>query len=566
MKRLLSVLLTMSLLLSLAPAVLAAEGDAGDEYDIGYTDGYNDGYTDGYGDAWNDFYGGEDGGAWYEPGVTFTDVPAGAWYEEALSACYDLDLVSGTTDTAFSPDGQVTLAEAITFAARARDSYDYDFGQGFEETDPWYQTYVDYAQEKGIIAQGQFTDMGAAATRRDVAVIMASALPDTEDLGPGYTLENYERISGAADGVISDVPMTDPGAAAVYKLYRAGILTGGEDGSFRPGDPITRAEVVAILDRLVNEYSRVPFFMTKDGTFDIYVGGLGFNVPEGAEVTGWDGDYTVYIPGEDGQSVSIISLAAIPTYLEREQYEACRDLILDLAVSALEKALAGEDAAAEVKSSFTDSAVGGLPSTHVEISVPVPEESALPIEGEILYNPTNRNVVLAFSTYDTETENGGAAAAETFKAILNTLTADPDNVGEPVNPELAVFMDKLAKFLPAYLEFLPRFQETLKAELPDLYAELEDYGKQIVGLITGAAGLDTSSLTEADGIYIVGRIVGILGGIPGAKDALLEMIDSLFTAYELEQPAEDLAGLMEGLEASLQGRLPHIGGALREDR
>lgn len=564
MKRLLSVLLTMALLLSLAPAVLAAEGDAGDEYDIGYTDGYNDGYTDGYDDA-RYFYGGEDGGAWYQPGVTFTDVPEGAWYEEALGACYDLGLVSGTTDTAFSPDGQVTLAEAITFAARARDSYDYDFGQGFEDTDPWYQTYVDYALEKGILTQGQFADMGAAATRRDVAVIMASALPDTEDLG-GYIQENYERISGAADGVIPDVPMTDPGAAAVYKLYRAGILTGGDDGTFRPGDPITRAEVVSILDRLVNEYSRVPFFLTKDGTFDIYVGGLGFNVPEGAEVTGWDGDYTVYIPDEDSQSVSCISLSAIPTYLEQAQYEACRDLILDLAVSALEKALAGEDAAAEVKSSFTDSAVGGLPSTHVDISVPVSEGPALPIEGEIIYNPTNRNVVLAFFTYDTETEGGGAAAAETFKAILKTLTADPDNVGKPVNPELAAFMDKLAKFLPAYLEFLPRFQETLKAELPDLYAELEDYGKQIVGLITDAAGLNTSSLTEADGIYIAGRFVGMLGDIPGAKDALLEMIDALFTGYELEEPTEGLAGLMEGLEASLQGRLSDFGGTLRKDR
>ena len=50
-----------------------------------------------------------------------------------------------------------------------------------------------------------------------------------------------------ADPAVPDLQESDPYGAVVYRWYRAGILTGGSDGSFRGGSNITRAETAKIL-------------------------------------------------------------------------------------------------------------------------------------------------------------------------------------------------------------------------------------------------------------------------------------------------------------------------------
>ena len=37
---------------------------------------------------------------------------------------------------------------------------------------------------------------------------------------------------------------------AINALHKAGIINGYEDGTFKPDNPITRAEVAAIVERL----------------------------------------------------------------------------------------------------------------------------------------------------------------------------------------------------------------------------------------------------------------------------------------------------------------------------
>ena len=68
------------------------------------------------------------------------------------------------------------------------------------------------------------------------------------------TLTNFE-VNSVADGSIPDVPATYPQAAAIYKLYRAGIVEGADTTTraCKPNDPIRRCEVAQVLaNMLVN--------------------------------------------------------------------------------------------------------------------------------------------------------------------------------------------------------------------------------------------------------------------------------------------------------------------------
>lgn len=165
----------------------------------------------------------------------FSDVETGQWYESSVQTAYELGLMSGDAEGTFRPSGQVTLAETVTVAARIHalaTAGEEHFGQ----ESPWYQVYVDYALEKGILSAA-LSDYTKAATRLEFAQILAKALP----------AENLFAINHVEEGAIPDV--TDE--ESVYLLYRAGVLTGSDSkGTFLPESNIQRCEVAAIVSRM----------------------------------------------------------------------------------------------------------------------------------------------------------------------------------------------------------------------------------------------------------------------------------------------------------------------------
>lgn len=181
----------------------------------------------------------------YEAGQ-FIDVTESDWYAENVKMAYELSLVNGTSDTAFSPDANLTIAQAITLASRLNNTY-YGNTYSFVAGDIWYQTYVDYAIQKGIIKENEYSDFDAFATRSQFAQIFSLALPD----------EALHAINEVADNSIPDVPMQSSYSGAVYKLYRAGILTGNDAvGTFAPDTNIQRSAVAAIVSRMAKQELR----------------------------------------------------------------------------------------------------------------------------------------------------------------------------------------------------------------------------------------------------------------------------------------------------------------------
>lgn len=179
----------------------------------------------------------------------FIDVPSNSWFAGYVAYVFEKGLMIGVSDTKFEPQGNVTVAQAITMAARIHSLY-YTGKDHFDQSrdNAWYQVYVDYAKKNQIIDDMYANlDMNMKVTRAQFAWIFANALPD----------KGLKKINNVPNSSIPDVDMNDSYAAGVYKLYRAGILTGNDEkGTFAPLSNITRAEAAAIVSRMVEENNR----------------------------------------------------------------------------------------------------------------------------------------------------------------------------------------------------------------------------------------------------------------------------------------------------------------------
>ena len=179
----------------------------------------------------------------------FSDVPANQWYTDSVASAFELGLMNGKGNKSFDPFGDVTIAEAITMAARIHSIYttgSESFNQS--EGSAWYQTYLDYAFKNSIISRAYYNcDATQKANRSQFAEIFAASLP----------AEALAAMNEVNDGAIPDVDMSSDYANAVYRLYRAGILTGNDaNGTFAPQTYITRAESAAIVSRMAESSNR----------------------------------------------------------------------------------------------------------------------------------------------------------------------------------------------------------------------------------------------------------------------------------------------------------------------
>lgn len=187
------------------------------------------------------------------PEDKFTDVPEAAWFFGSVKTAYELGLCNGVSNTEFRPDGDLTLAETVALAARIHSIYSVGTAY-FRQLSPWYQVYVDYCVQNGVIDAGEFTDYGAKATRAQFASVMARSLPQS-------ALPPINRVRS-----LPDVAESAPYAAAVLTLYEAGVLTGSDDyGAFLPDAHIRRSEVAAIVSRMASAALRSRFVLLRGG-------------------------------------------------------------------------------------------------------------------------------------------------------------------------------------------------------------------------------------------------------------------------------------------------------------
>ncbi|MBQ3404431.1 MAG: S-layer homology domain-containing protein [Oscillospiraceae bacterium] len=178
----------------------------------------------------------------------FSDLKTWQWFYDNTKYAYELGVIDGVSATEFKPDNNVTVAQCIKLAACLNDLY--NEGKIYvtnSKTGNWYDSYVEFAIDNGIIAKDKYKDMNAPATRRQVAEILGAALPDY----------SFKAINNIKDGGIPDVGMNDQGAYFIYLLYRAGVLTGiDSSGKFAPDTNVSRAQIATVVARLAQSSRR----------------------------------------------------------------------------------------------------------------------------------------------------------------------------------------------------------------------------------------------------------------------------------------------------------------------
>lgn len=180
----------------------------------------------------------------------FTDVKTGDWFHGNVKTAYEYGFVTGKSTTTFDPTGDVTIQEAIVMAARIRSVYEWGSNSlmipnpaPVGNEGPWASAYINYAIQNGLISKSDFTDYAKPATRAEMAHIFANVLPASTGV---YTATNTVDTNA-----IPDVTTTSQYSADIYKLYKAGILTGtGDARYFEPNSHINRASTAAIASRL----------------------------------------------------------------------------------------------------------------------------------------------------------------------------------------------------------------------------------------------------------------------------------------------------------------------------
>ena len=82
----------------------------------------------------------------------FTDVAAESWCAESVRAAVEYGLMDGVGGGRFAPDGSLTLAQTVVMACRIHSTY---LGEApdFSGGELWYQPYLDYALDSGLITR-----------------------------------------------------------------------------------------------------------------------------------------------------------------------------------------------------------------------------------------------------------------------------------------------------------------------------------------------------------------------------------------------------------------------------
>ena len=180
------------------------------------------------------------------PAPAFTDIH-NHWAADNILFAASRGLLSGTSDTTFSPNTGMTRGMFVTALGRLAginpDSY--KTGKFTDvKADAYYAPYVNWAAQNGIVEGVTATTFAPDTNinREQMAVIMANYAKKL-----GYDLpKTLQAVTFADNAQISSWAKN-----AVRTMQQAGILAGKNGNKFDPKGTATRAEVATVLRRFV---------------------------------------------------------------------------------------------------------------------------------------------------------------------------------------------------------------------------------------------------------------------------------------------------------------------------
>lgn len=184
----------------------------------------------------------------------FKDVEQ-SWARSSIAKMAAIGLFNGYKDGTFKPNAPVTQAETVVLIMKIAPEDELSSTtetdqeaevneEDINEVPGWAKDAAMKAARKGIINLNRFHSQ-VQATRAQVAAMIAKAL----GLQPVDTANIPFK-----DGIL----ISPEDAGYIMALYQEGIIKGTPDGKFNPNSAITRAEMAAVLERLLEEPAQSP--------------------------------------------------------------------------------------------------------------------------------------------------------------------------------------------------------------------------------------------------------------------------------------------------------------------
>ena len=178
----------------------------------------------------------------------FVDVPAGAYYYDAVLWAAEGGIVTGTDAVHFSPDASCTRAQIVTFLWRAAGSPVVNYAMDFNDVDggAYYAEAVRWAASEKVV-EGTTAETfapDAAVTRAHVVTMLyrfakAQGMDTTQG---GMAIREFDDFDAVPAYALE----------AMDWAVNAGVLK-GDNNRLLPQDNCTRAQIVTMLYRALGE-------------------------------------------------------------------------------------------------------------------------------------------------------------------------------------------------------------------------------------------------------------------------------------------------------------------------
>ncbi|NIK75813.1 spore germination protein YaaH [Paenibacillus castaneae] len=177
----------------------------------------------------------------------FQDISS-SYAKDDILALYEKNILTGTSNTIFSPIKSMTRAEFVTVLDRLLGLEPVASPvTSFKDIAPkdWYYGWIQAAVQLGLVGGTSASTFAPSSviTRQEAAVLLTRAMKQMNE-GNGIKL-SFNDKSLISDWAVSSV-------AAMQKI---GLMKGDETGRFRPRDPIQRQEIAVLINRVLHKES-----------------------------------------------------------------------------------------------------------------------------------------------------------------------------------------------------------------------------------------------------------------------------------------------------------------------
>ncbi|WP_394138204.1 S-layer homology domain-containing protein [Cytobacillus oceanisediminis] len=168
----------------------------------------------------------------------FRDVKSDHWAKNDIHQLFYRGIIQGYDDGTFKPNNIVTIAQFVKMAVVANQLPVKDGSLPFSvPAKHWAKPYISTAYTAGLITAADFgsaLNPNHEINREQMTLIMARSLK----------LEPVDKAVFKDQNSIKNKGL-------VVAAYEAGVISGKEDGTFRPAESSTRAQSAAVLERML---------------------------------------------------------------------------------------------------------------------------------------------------------------------------------------------------------------------------------------------------------------------------------------------------------------------------